>query len=526
MVSSPKAPDPYKTAQAQSGMNRDTAITQQMVNMVNQVTPDGSLTYEQTGTGGFTDSSGKWVEVPQYTSTQTLSPQQQAIKDQQDAASLGLSKFANSQIDRLDGLLGTPFNLSGMPGVDSWQQVGLPGFQQFADAPQLATSFGDAGAINQNFATGFGDAGSINRNFRTGIDDAGDITTSYNGDFSEDRQRVEDALMARMQPQLDRQRRGIETTLANQGIRLGSDAYSSGQADFGRQVNDAVLGNILAAGQEQSRLVGMERDRAVFENAAQAQQYGQNANDAAFYNQALMAGNAAQQQNYDQLLGRAQFGHQGQMLGNQAQQQNYDQLLGRATFGNAATQQNFANQFQVTGANNQLAQQQFGNQMTEQQARLSAQQQAQNAYLQQQFALRNQPINEITALLSGSQVSQPNFTNTPQTGVAGVDYTGLVNQQYQAEVANHQAKMGGIFGLLSAPFGMFNFTSDRRLKEDIEPVGKLDNGLTVYRYRMKGDPRFQIGLMADEVEQIAPEAVGERPDGFKTVNYLMATEAA
>lgn len=493
---------------------------------MNQFTPDGSLTWD---IGGYQDVydeyTDKTYQIPQWTATQTLSPQQQAIKDQKDAASLGLGKLANSQISRIDELLGTPFSLDGMPGVDAWQSPNQPNFQQFANAPSLATKFGDAGAINQNFATGFGDAGRIDRNFQRDIADAGDITTSYNGDFSEDRQRVEDTLMARMQPYLDRQRESLETRLANQGIRLGSDAYSSGQADFGRQVNDATMGSILAAGQEQSRLVGMERDRAVFENAAQAQQYGQNANDAAFYNQALMAGNAAQQQNYDQLLGRGQFAHQGQMLGNQAQQQNYDQLLGRAMFGNNATQQNFANQFQVTGANNQLAQQQFGNQMTEQQARLSAQQQAQNAYLQQQFALRNQPLNEISALMSGSQVQNPNFVNANMPTIPTTDTAGLINQNYNQQLGVYNQQMsqwnslaGGLFGLGSA-FIM----SDRRTKEDIEKVGKTSDGQNVYSFAYKADPSHQkhVGLMAQEVEKKHPDAV-RTFGGIKHVDYAKA----
>src|SRR3546814_4499407 len=48
---------------------------------------------------------------------------------------------------------------------------------------------------------------------------------------------------------------------------------------------------------------------------------------------------------------------------------------------------------------------------------------------------RNQPLNEISSLLSGSQIANPGqmSSGTPQASVAGVDYTGLVNQQYQAQ---------------------------------------------------------------------------------------------
>lgn len=71
-------------------------------------------------------------------------------------------------------------------------------------------------------------------------------------------------------------------------------------------------------------------------------------------------------------------------------------------------------------------------------------------------------------------------------------------------------------GLAMAAMMMF---SDRRVKEDIEPVGKLDSGLTVYRYRYKGDSRFQIGVMADEVREKFPKAVLRGPDGFDRVDY-------
>src|SRR3546814_4409337 len=62
---------------------------------------------------------------------------------------------------------------------------------------------------------------------------------------------------------------------------------------------------------------------------------------------------------------------------------------------------------------------------------------------------RNQPINEITALLSGSQVSNPASMSgpSPQTQVGGVDYAGLVNQNYQNQMNAYGAKMGGLFGL-------------------------------------------------------------------------------
>lgn len=80
----------------------------------------------------------------------------------------------------------------------------------------------------------------------------------------------------------------------------------------------------------------------------------------------------------------------------------------------------------------------------------------------QQSALtqRNQPINEISALLSGSQVSQPSFTNTPAPGVAPTDVIGAQEQAlaqqnvgYQGQLATATGINSGLFGLGSAALG-------------------------------------------------------------------------
>lgn len=68
------------------------------------------------------------------------------------------------------------------------------------------------------------------------------------------------------------------------------------------------------------------------------------------------------------------------------------------------------------------------------------------------MSTRNQPINEISALLSGSQIQSPTsgYVGTPGTQVAGTDYAGLVNQKYQADMQRYQSQMGGLFGLAGA----------------------------------------------------------------------------
>ena len=105
----PKPPDPAKTAAAQTGTNIGTAIANTAMGQVNQITPDGTLTYDQTGTYTYRDpQSGNVYDLPQYTATTALSPEQQAIQEQNRAAQFNLASTANERSEFLkDYLPGT-----------------------------------------------------------------------------------------------------------------------------------------------------------------------------------------------------------------------------------------------------------------------------------------------------------------------------------------------------------------------------------------------------------------------------------
>jgi hypothetical protein len=150
--------------------------------------------------------------------------------------------------------------------------------------------------------------------------------------------------------------------------------------------------------------------------------------------------------------------------------------------------------------------------------------------MRESLAERNQPINEISALLSGSQVSMPQQMQTPQSQVAGVDYMGMLNSQYQSQMqaygqqlASRNSTMGGIFGVLGQGIGALGRFSDPRLKSNVVHLGTWKNGLNVYEYDILG--RRERGFMADEVFARFPHAVGTR-DGYLTVNYAIAMEGA
>ncbi len=98
----PEPPDPQETSAAQTGTNIGTAVANNRMRMVDQFTPDGSLTYNQTGTTAYEDPfTGQSYDIPSYSATTSLSPEQQAIADQNNAAKLNLSSLANERSDFL-----------------------------------------------------------------------------------------------------------------------------------------------------------------------------------------------------------------------------------------------------------------------------------------------------------------------------------------------------------------------------------------------------------------------------------------
>ena len=93
-----------------------------------------------------------------------------------------------------------------------------------------------------------------------------------------------------------------------------------------------------------------------------------------------------------------------------------------------------------------------------------------------------------------------------------------------ASAANMAAGSAEGFGSLLAMLPMMA-ASDRRLKDDIEKIGKTFDGQDIVRYRYKGEPATQIGLIAQDVEKHHPDAVG-LAGGYRTVDYRKATEDA
>lgn len=117
-------------------------------------------------------------------------------------------------------------------------------------------------------------------------------------------------------------------------------------------------------------------------------------------------------------------------------------------------------------------------------------------------------------------------------GQLGANATSMWGQQASYKNAQDQINqgeslggvLGGLGGLATGlgknGLGLFA-ASDRRLKTDLKVVGRdAATGLRLWAFRYINDPtRRYIGVMADEVKQVRPDAVWRGADGFDRVNY-------
>ena len=117
---SPKVPSVSTVASAQTGSNQSTALYDTMLNMQDQRTPDGSLTWQSAGNWTYKDpQSGKTVTVPKFMASQVLSPEGQALHDQQNKFDAQYNQMALDQASQIKDTLSTPFSYS--PGeYEQW----------------------------------------------------------------------------------------------------------------------------------------------------------------------------------------------------------------------------------------------------------------------------------------------------------------------------------------------------------------------------------------------------------------------
>ena len=144
-----------------------------------------------------------------------------------------------------------------------------------------------------------------------------------------------------------------------------------------------------------------------------------------------------------------------------------------------------------------------------------------------------------TAAYGGATAAGSAAVNAGATGINTMMAPGTQAMQGMSQagqtfgtIASGQASMYNasmnqsdpIMGLIGTGIGAYGaFKSDRRLKENIEVVGRDERTmLPLYEFEYKGGTgkRF-IGVMSDDVKERFPQAVFTMPDGYEAVNYAM-----
>ncbi|WP_430439002.1 tail fiber domain-containing protein [Shinella sp.] len=483
-MKAPQAPDPLATATSQSQMNRDTAMTNFLMNAVNQVTPYGSLTYKQTGSTFQPSKTGDqyWFNknTNQYLNYDPFAKSRTTGSTGDTATQNAFTRARNSG----GAPAGTGGGMAGItnstrPGTtggktdfgkpEDWTQVqgfNTPTFTAYQElspeqkrlydlTTEMGINLGELGVsqskrlqglMGQDFKLPGGAMPTLN--LPKGAMPTLDTNFGAMPTLNLDNEAVESRLMElgrkRLDPALDQRRKSTEQDLYNRGVRMGSEAYGNSMRGVTEGENDAY-NQLLLSGRNQAVNEAMSK-------------YG------------------ADMQGRGQLMNERLAGYNSQMQGR-------NQSINEAIQGYNSAMQN----------RNQLN----------------------NEYLTN----RTGPINEILGLAGGSQVQQPNFVNTPGTQLSPVDYTGLVNQKYQADMNAYGSGMSGMFGLGSTLLGGLMKFSDERLKTDKHKMGETPDGIGVYQYRMKGSPMMEMGVMAQEVKRKKPEAVARHPSGYMMVDY-------
>jgi hypothetical protein len=123
----------------------------------------------------------------------------------------------------------------------------------------------------------------------------------------------------------------------------------------------------------------------------------------------------------------------------------------------------------------------------------------------------------------GGQLAQQNFSNylgqlmqgSQASMNSGTGLASLIAQGGQRSRGGQE----GLLGYIAQAAGAAAAASDRRLKDDIELIEREPDGLGIYSYRYKGEDEVRVGVMADEVAELRPHALGPVIEGYATVKY-------
>jgi hypothetical protein len=116
-----------------------------------------------------------------------------------------------------------------------------------------------------------------------------------------------------------------------------------------------------------------------------------------------------------------------------------------------------------------------------------------------------QPAGALGALGGTSTGTGTATTVQPQSTLSNI----LGGAMGTAGILSSLGGSAGGIGALSSLSSLLPMLalSDERAKEDIEPIGILNDGQNVVRFRYRGEPETHIGLIAQDVAEFEPDAV-------------------
>jgi len=457
-------------------MNIETARVQNQLNRVNQVGPDGTITYTQApgsshlDQGGYDaarqrmeaniqpvydEKTGAWSqgklsaeqdaalrnEFMRYTpsdqwSMETkLSPEQQRLYDLSNQAKTTYSETANQQLEGVRGILGQAFDGQPYMNIQGGALAGTAGAldrsraianQDFNAQPYLQASDAATGMVARQAGQPFQDPGqaAMQQSLAQGGQASARASqlagSPINTDYNAVRQQAIDAANSRLQPDFQDQEDALRTRLLNTGISEGSEPWNRAYRQMNNAQNDSRQQTILNA----ENLAGQAIQQTGALRGIPLNELGQAQGIAGAYGQ--QGFNA-----FQQAAGARQIPlSEAQALQGMATQGLANQGVARQI--PLSEQQQIA---QLSGA--------FGNQASQ--------------GLGSALTVRNQPLNEAAALLTGSAVQQPQLQQTPGSTVAPVDYGGMVQNSYAGQVADanrkaatQQANTGAAAGAVGA----------------------------------------------------------------------------
>ncbi len=510
----PDTPDYAGAAKQQGTDNILAAQVQGQMNRVDTTTPYGSQTFNTIADpnvpGGY-----------RYTSNLSLSPQQQQLYDLQTQGQIGMGQLGNAQLGRVGQSFASPFDF-GQYGnsqragqatrlrdangdvyfKQEREKLGAgPQFQRAGTQPNFSTL---GQARGQSYDTGFDMMGlggqprfsEMGAGPQMGrVSAQGPQARDLYGKqgYEQSRGAVENALMSRYERlrggQMAEESGALESKLKNMGLTEGTEAYDRELAhqrqSQGQERADWADRAILAGGDEQSRLAGLdlsadaqrfgqqqqgfqnEFSRTGFNNSAAQQEFSNEGQRLGFNNASRQAGfgnelSAANQRNQARSLSNDWrrtgandlFGQQKDVAGfnNQTGQQRFANSQTARQFNNETDQQSYENEAKRAGFNNTAYDQEYqrymqalGYQENSDMARAGVNNTARTNDINEGLMARNMPLQDYNALRTGVNPTLPQFqpygmsSVAPGNGYNAAVQQGQANQQaYNQEMGNYQ----------------------------------------------------------------------------------------